>query len=54
MNNDIPTPVKEALFASRATKFAKLIKENQFATAVGFFVLWQFGLLGDAIAYIGC
>ena len=51
---DITAPVEEALMASRATKVAKVIKENQFATAVGLFVLWQFGLLGDAISYIGC
>ncbi len=51
---DITAPVEEALFASRATKVAKVIKENQFATAAGLFVLWQFGLLGDAVSYIGC
>ena len=51
---EIPAPVEEALFASRATKVVKVVQDNQLATAVGLFVLWQLGLVGEAIAYIGC
>lgn len=51
---EIPAPVEEALIASKATKVVKTLQDNQLATAVGLFVLWQLGLLGDAISYIGC
>jgi len=51
---DIPAPVEDAMVITKAQKVATLVKENQFATAIGLFVLWQFGLLGDAISYIGC
>jgi len=51
---EIPGAVEEVMVISKGKKIAKVIQENQLATAVGLFVLWQFGLLGDAISYIGC
>ncbi len=51
---EISAPVEEAMLASKATKIVKVVQDNQLATAVGLFVLWQLGLLGDAISYIGC
>lgn len=51
---EVSAPVEEAMLASKATKIVKVVQDNQLATAVGLFVLWQLGLLGDAISYIGC
>ncbi len=45
MATTVPTPVENAIAASRIQTLVTLVKENQLVTALVLFLLWQTGAL---------
>ena len=45
---------KDVVPLAKGAQVLQLVKDNQLITAVIVFILWQAGVLAEALAYAGC